>query len=146
MPHFTLPFVPGIGPVLTIAVGVSTPRYGALKAAGQTPPRPIGVPFLIDTGASHTWIDHVIIIPLGLSPTGSTTMHTPSTGAVPIESPTYDVSLYIHHDENSKFVTLLPVTAVDFSAQLIKGLLGRDFLRSCLFVYDGLAETHSIAF
>lgn len=146
MPHFTIQLQPGVGPVLVVYVGVSNPRYSALVAAGQTPPTPLPISFLVDTGASHSSVDHAAIAPLGLTPTGSVGVHTPSTGAVPVEQPLYDVSMYIHHDESPKFMALLPVTAADFSQQPIKGLLGRDFLESCLMVYDGRSKIYSIAF
>lgn len=91
-------------------------------------------------------MDQNAIAPLGLSPTGTVSVLTPTTGAIPMEQPSFDVSIYIHHAENSKFLALLSVTATDFSGQPIHGLLGRDFLQSCLLVYDGVAQTYSIAF
>ena len=147
MPHFTIPLQPGIGPILLVYIGVSNPRFEALTTAGQTPPLAVFLPFLLDTGASHSSVDHASIAPLGLTPTGSISIHTPSTGTTPVEQPLYDVSVFVHHPESSKFKALLPMTATDFSQQpSIKGLLGRDFLESCLMVYDGAARLYSIAF
>jgi hypothetical protein len=146
MPHYTLAFQPGIGPVLTVYVGVSNLRFNALTAAGLVPPVAVAMNLLIDTGASLSSVDQTAIAPLGLSPTGTASILSHTTGAVPVDQPLYDVSIYVHHEESSKFLALLPVTAADYSAQPIQGLLGRDFLRSCLFVYDGKAQTHAIAF
>lgn len=146
MPHFTLATEPGVGPLLSVLVGPSVPKIKALQQSGIAPPPPIMMRFLIDTGASHTCVDQNSIAPLSLIPTGSVSVHTPSTGANPVEQFLYDVSIYIHHDESPKLLSVMPVCAADFSGQPIDGLLGRDFLRSCLFVYDGVAQTHSIAF
>jgi hypothetical protein len=145
MPHFTLQIVPE-GPLLSIVVGVSNPRAVALQQAGQPVPQAVILRCLIDTGASGTCLDAAAIAPLGLTATGTTLITTPSTGVTPHECPTFDVSILFYHADNSRFFGIVPVVATDFSAQSIDGLLGRDVLSSCLFVYDGAAKIFSIAF
>lgn len=145
MPHFTLQLAPE-GPVLTVLVSSSAPRAAALQDAGLTVPPPISLRCLIDTGASGSCLDAAAIAPLALSPTGTTLVSTPSTGATPQRCDTYDVGIIIYHPENSRLFGTLPIIATDFSAQTIDGLLGRDVLGSCLFVYDGAAKIFSIAF
>ena len=51
-----------------------------------------------------------------------------------------------YHSVNSRYFGTVPIVATDFTAQSIDGLLGRDILASCLFVYDGAAKMFSIAF
>src|SRR5438270_12312590 len=145
MPHFTLQIVPE-GPILAVLICVSAPRATALQNAGLAVPHPINLRCLIDTGASGTCLDAAAIAPLSLSPTGTTLISTPSTGGTPQVCDTYDVGVIIYHPENSRFFGTVPIVATDFSAQTIDGLLGRDVLGSCLFVYDGAAKICAIAF
>jgi len=145
MPHFTLNLVPE-GPIISLIVGASAPRIQALQAANLPIPTPVTLRCLIDTGASGTCLDTTAIAPLGLSPTGTTLISTPSTGANPHQCNTFDVGIMFYHTENSRVFGTVPVMATDFSAQQIDGLLGRDILSSCLFVYDGAAGIFSIAF
>ncbi len=46
-------------------------------------PNPVAVKGLVDTGASCTVIDPTVVQRLGLTPTGSTMILTPSTGSTP---------------------------------------------------------------
>jgi len=145
MPHLTLP-VTSDGPVVELIVGISTAREAALKLAGKPRPSPIILRCLIDTGATGTCLDSGAIGPLGLSPTGTTPITTPSTGKTPHTCETFDVGITFYHPDSSRFFGTVPIVALDFSAQPIDGLLGRDVLANCLFVYDGAAKTFSIAF
>ena len=145
MPHLTLNLSPE-GPVISLLAGVSTPRLQALQQAGLPVPSSVVLRCLIDTGASGTCLDAGAITPLGLTPTGTTLVSTPSTGAIPHQCDTYDVGIMLYHPDHSRLIGTLPVVATDFSAQPIDGLLGRDILSTCLLVYDGAAGTFSIAF
>src|SRR6266446_1508046 len=94
MSHFTLQM--GLeGPVLNAYIGVSLARAEALTKANQAVPNPVGIRALVDTGASCTCVDPVVFLSLGLTPTGSIAMFTPSTGANPHQADQYDVSLAI---------------------------------------------------
>lgn len=110
-----------------------------MQAAGKTPPMPHSALMLIDTGASHTSIDGSIVQALQLTPTGSMPMLTPSTGAIPITVPTYDVGLVVlgGHNGAQHVVPIQQVSECDFSGQPIDGLLGRDFLELARFTYSG---------
>jgi hypothetical protein len=145
MPHFTLGLT-AEGPVINLLIGVSIPRLKALQGAGLPIPEAVNLRCLIDTGASGTCLDATAIAPLGLTPTGTTLIATPSTGVTPHQCDTYDVSVFFYHTDNSRLFGTVPIVATDFSAQSIHGLLGRDILSSCLFVYDGAAQIYSIAF
>lgn len=126
-------------------VGVSGPRKAALLVANQPIPQPIPATLLVDTGASGTNIDRAIIAQLGINPTGSALMHTPSTGATPIQCHMYDVELTIAGSAN-QHIPLLPVAEGDFSTQGIHGLLGRDFLQFGRMTYCGDIDLALISF
>lgn len=147
MPHFTQA-IQRAGPLLQLYVAVSLPRENALKAANQAIPPPLQIFGLVDTGASNTSIDDDVVISLGLTPTGSTLIHTPSTGSNPAARSTYDVRIIIPGAAGSNSYTLraLPATQASLKAQGFHALVGRDILSQCLLVYDGLANTFSLAF
>src|SRR5689334_6165239 len=81
------------GPIITIGIAVSGPRQQAMQAAGIAIPSAKIIRGLIDTGASATCIDQTVIAALGLQPTGSVLLHTPSTGSTPHSSSQYDIAL-----------------------------------------------------
>jgi hypothetical protein len=118
-------------------VGVSKPREDALTKAGQPVPPPVVARLLIDTGASGTVIDPAIVNQLNLSPTGLMTIHTPSTGVTPHQINQYDVSLVILHQILTRTFFALPIGECSLKSQGIDGLLGRDILTHCLFIYAG---------
>ncbi|HWK88868.1 MAG TPA: aspartyl protease family protein, partial [Longimicrobium sp.] len=93
MAHFTLSTDPANGPVVHAFVAVSPPRHDALVAAGQPVPTGVAVRALVDTGASCTCLDPSVISTLRLTPTGSVSVHTPSTGAAPHVTEQFDVSV-----------------------------------------------------
>jgi hypothetical protein len=147
--QFTLQLDPANGPVLTVMLGVSLPRADALATAGQPLPNSVPVRALVDTGASCTCVDPGVLDRLALTPTGSTTIHTPSTGAAPHVADQYDVSLIVpgagsHHAP--LVVPALPVAAADFAAQGIDALIGRDVLRDCILIYNGSVGSFTLAF
>jgi len=120
-------------------VGVSSPRRDALIAAGQTAPAPIQIRGLLDTGASGTAIDPSVLTALGLTPTGTAQVLTPTTGATPHVVDQYDVAILIPAPNGAPlFKQTLPVTASSLlAAQGFHALIGRDILGQCVFVYNG---------
>lgn len=145
MPHLALQIAAG-GPLIDVLVGVSIPRQTALHAAGQSVPPPVQIRALIDTGASCTCIDPSVPQRLGLAPTGVAPMHTPSTGEQPHTANQYDVSLVLLHPTLNMTLHTVPVAESQLAIQGIQGLLGRDVLKSCLFIYDGQAAMFTLAF
>lgn len=129
-------------------VMVSASRRKALTDANQPVPPPVAIRALIDTGASNTCIDPSVLRTLNLTPTGSTPMITPTTGAEPQEKALYDVMVLIPAGNAQPFIqATLPVCECDlFEAQGFHALIGRDILSHCLLVYNGLANYFSLAY
>lgn len=138
MPHFTLQVSPE-GPLIDAFVGVSKERAAALTAAGQPVPQAIQIRALLDTGASCTAIDPTVLIALGLTPTGSVTVNSPTTGATPHTTDQYDVGFLIPVPTGAPLLNqTLPVIAANLLApQKFHSLIGRDILSQCVFVYNG---------
>lgn len=145
MPHLTQPILPG-GPIVEMFVAASIPRVAVLQQANQTPPNPVRIIGVIDTGASATCIDPTSLAPLGLTPINRVPIHTPSTGTAPVECDQYDVQLILLHKTMRHFhIPSLPVVASGCLPG-IQALIGRDVLSRCLFVYDGVTGIYSLAF
>jgi hypothetical protein len=145
MPHLTLQIISG-GPLIDVAVGVSSARREILLKTGQTVPAAVTIRALIDTGATSSCIDHSCLEPLLIPPTGTTSAHTPSTAGKPHRFEQYDVSLTVRHPDSNLFLPNVAVIAAHLPTQGIQALIGRDVLRQCLFVYNGSEETFTLAF
>jgi hypothetical protein len=145
MPHVTLQIASG-GPLIDILVGVSEAREEALLRVGQVVPTPVRIRGLIDTGASCTCIDPSALQSLGLTPTGSTPMLTPSTGATAHNADQYDVSLVLLHPNLNLTFPEVAIVESELSIQGIQALIGRDVLQGCLFIYDGQTGIFTLAF
>jgi hypothetical protein len=102
---------------------------------------------LIDTGASGTCVDTTLLAPLGLTPTGSVPVQTPSTNGVPVQCPQYDVMLIIPGAGGVPLTfQAFPVLCTDFSTQGISGLIGRDVLALCSLFYNGVTGQYNLSF
>lgn len=148
MPHLTLQVSP-LGPLLDLLLGPSQPRMSALKQAGIPLPNPIPIRGLIDTGATCSCIHKVVLAQLGLPPTGRVSIKTPSTEEGAHECDQHDVQVLILHAQKSDYclrIPTLPIVGVNLPNQGYHALIGRDILARCLFVYDGTANTFSLAF
>lgn len=137
------------GPMLTMLIGVSAPRAGALEAAGLVPPPFVTGTFLVDTGASGTCVDPGFVASLGLVPTGSVPMMTPSTAGVPVQCNQFDVAIYLPDSGQGGggfYIGALPVLETSFAGQGIDGLIGRDIIDRCTFIYNGSAGIFTLAY
>ena len=146
MPVLTLP-LGGDGAIVPVLLHVSGPRLRVLREANRTIPAPVLGRGLIDTGASGTAIDPSVVQSLGLLPTGMTTILTPSTGMVPHPCNQYDISIIILMAPQPLVALMtLPVIESQLLNQGIHALIGRDVLSSGMLVYNGKANTISLAF
>ena len=135
------------GPVVRLWVNVSSPRAAAMKAANQPVPTSVLIREIIDTGASATVIDEDTILGLGLIPTGSVHIHTPSTGSTPQVCNQYDVSLWYYVPPSNHLLTAaLAIIATDLTSQNIQALIGRDLLSRCTLIYNGPQNSFLMSF
>lgn len=118
-----------------------------MKKAGQRIPEPVVAQLLIDTGASCTCLDPWIINKLQLTPSGLIDIHTPSTTANNAHAcQQYDAALTIMHPRLNRNFNAIPVIESSVKHQGIDGLMGRDLLSYCLFVYNGELKIHTLSF
>ena len=134
--------------MLNAFVGVSQSRADALRAANLPVPPPTHVIALVDTGASGTCVDPLVLKGLGLTPTGSIPVLTPSTGATPHTADQYDVSILIPSSQIQIPLSIpaLPVMCSELAAQGIQALIGRDILRNCMLFYNGEIGLFSLSY
>ena len=146
MPHFTLQVGPN-GPLVNAFVAVSQARTAALTAVGEEIPKPAPVHSLVDTGASCSCVDPSVLEGLKLTPTGSISVNTPSTGATPHETYQYDVALVVPAPGGPPLIfQTIPVIAADLLPQGFQALIGRDILSRCFFAYNGDAGIFTLAY
>lgn len=147
MPFFTLQVSPA-GPIVEAFVGVSAGRMAALQQLRQSVPAPQHIRALLDTGASHTCIDPIVLQALALQPTGQVQVHTPTTGGTPAVCNQYDISLLIPAPNGLPFS--VPTTAVTehelFNAQGFHALVGRDVISRCVLIYNGQLNLFTLAY
>lgn len=146
MPCINLPIQSG-GPLVQVYIGVSVPRQKALTAASLPIPSAVSGTFLIDTGASCTCVDPTLIAALGIPPTGSIPIQTPSTQGTPCHCNQYDVMLFIPDSAQAgHLVEAMPIIETPLSNQGIDGLIGRDVLDRCVLIYNGSNNQYTLTY
>src|SRR5205809_234423 len=140
MPYFTRQVAPDGSLMVAAFVGVSQARRQALTQAGQPVPNNVQIQAMVDTGASCTCIDPVVLTQLALAPTGIVQISTASTGESPIAADQYDVSITIPCAPGHPPLAhvTIPVIGSQLAFQGFHALIGRDVLSGCLLTYDGL--------
>lgn len=149
MPYFTRQVAPDGGLIVVAYIGVSQARRNALLLAGQVVPRIVQVQALIDTGASCCCVDPSVLTQLNLTPTGSATVNTPTTGNTPALADQYDVSLMIPSAQDSPALVHHALAVVQADLLQVQGfhvLVGRDVLQGCLLTYDGKTGLFTLAY
>ncbi len=92
---------------------------------------------MIDTGASTTCVDIGVVNTLGLDPSGSLSVHTPSTMGVAVQKLTYDASVVFGDGRPHPRSYTLELIETDLASQGFELLVGRDILGRCVLHYDG---------
>lgn len=119
-----------------------------MLAAKLAVPAPVVVRALVDTGASGTCVAPAIVRQLGLVPSGTVTMHTPSTAGKPVVRSQFDVAVGIFMDSDEVHIPslIIPVVESDLACQGIQALIGRDVLENGILIYDGRPRSVTLAF
>lgn len=137
------------GAILEVVLGVSQSRRRLLEKHGFAVPQPVPVRVLIDTGANVSGFAEHVFQSLDVQPFWKTTVLTPST---PIHAP-YECNLY-----HVSFSILANGTAHDLQdckvistenfhpSEGIQGVIGRDLLVHCIFIYLGTERKFTLAF
>lgn len=134
------------GPVVDLAVLVSGPRRRALEQVGKQVPTPFLIQALIDTGAACTCVDPAVIGKLGLTPTGTVQIRTPSTGAGTHACNQYDLAFAVMMHDDFKIIDTIPVIEAHLAQQGHLALIGRDILSQGIMIYNGPANSVTISF
>jgi predicted aspartyl protease len=137
MPTLSGVIVPNFGPMVDLLIGMSHQRLQVLSSAGHAAPPLMRIRGIIDTGATCTCIDSEVIARLGLVATGSTLVHTTSTGDSPIEYLQYDVDIVVDQAQKHVVRYTLPIVASPLSPQGFEALIGRDILDCTTLFYNG---------
>ena len=147
MPSINIP-IGAPGPIVTVTIGISIPRRTALTSAGLDVPPFAQGQFLIDSGASCSCVDSGLIEKLGLTPTGSVSIHTPSTNGVAHSCNQYDVMLFIAGTDATTgcFIDAVGVVETSLAPQGIDGLIGRDLLDRWTCIYNGAIKLFTICY
>lgn len=148
-----MPIVKGLladsGAVVRIEVGLSAGDTEAQRAALRSIPPPIDLYALLDTGAEVSCVDPEILATVAATLAGFDLVNLPATGGLTI-SCQYRVMLTVLHPSKKKYLDLiapdLRVLEVPLSALGFKALLGRDLLKRCRFVYDGMSGQFRLSY
>jgi predicted aspartyl protease len=128
------------GPIVDMAIGVSTILENQLRAANETVAPPVPVHAMIDTGASSTVIQKGLAAKLGLQPVGVTQIATPSSTGV--ECFEYAVRYILPNN----VVADGTVIEAPLEGQQIQALIGRDLLAHAVLVYIGYTGSVTLSF
>jgi hypothetical protein len=148
MPLIAGTILPG-GAVIDVMVGVSAARQRLLLANALPVPYPVAVRVLIDTGSSHSGFAGRVFEELRVAPVGKMPLLTPSTvQESPHECDVFDVSHSLvangaAHPFGTSRVILADCWMED---EGMEGLIGRDILDRCNFLYFGRERSFTLGF
>ena len=148
-----MPIVKGVltdsGAVVRIEVGLSAGDVEAQRAALRPILQPVDLYALLDTGAEASCVDPEILASVGATLAGFDLVNLPATGGLTI-SCQYRVMLTVVHPSKKKYLDLvvpdLRVLEVPLSTLGYRALLGRDVLKRCRFVYDGMSGQFRLSY
>lgn len=127
------------GALVDVEFGVCAPQRAAMLKAGRQPPPPTFATLLIDTGASHTFVDEGVMRILQLQATSTARYHSSSTQGLTDACSVYDVALLLGSvaEKNALRFDPMQVMANPFINQPHQGLLGRDILDRLQLHWNG---------
>jgi hypothetical protein len=146
MPILTGSISEADGAVVELLVGVHAANREARQRVGFPVPPRQRVRVQIDTGATLSSFAPFVFTALDLKPVDTVRVRTPSTWDEPALFNQYLVSIGLDAEGIEMHVDELFVFESHFTeADHVQGLLGRDFLKHCLFNYNGQAGTFCLA-
>jgi len=129
------------GPKVAIEIAVPAVLAEFLERSGLPVPPPQRGFALIDTGASITAVDEEVVASLGIQPIGQMKLSTPSQS---MPAWLYAVQLTCS-GVAMPVLELLDVVGCSLQPQGFIALLGRNFLRKGVLVYDGPTGAFTIS-
>jgi hypothetical protein len=127
------------GPIIEVRIWIGHEHEMAIRAVGLTPPQPLSVRGLVDTGARMTAINFELARMLKLPVNDWVNLRSSVSGQEEREAPVYPIRMTfgpIGASEPIKWRTIhaVGVTLVTPGAL---ALIGQDMLATCRFTYDG---------
>lgn len=126
------------GPLVEALIAVPAAVEQQLRAEGSPIPTPVRVKMMIDTGATGTVLSQGVVAPLGLNPVGVTPISTPSSQGHPCNR------YFVRMSLQNGLVLEHSIIEAPMPGQNIGGLIGRDILSVCTFIYIGYAGVFSL--
>jgi hypothetical protein len=139
------------GAVIDVLVGVSPRREQLLLKHMFKVPDPVAVRAQIDTGANVSGFAGRVFAALDVTPVTKLAVITPAArDAAPQEFDAYDVTLYLVSDGIPRhFVETQVIASYGWHPTAedgVEGVVGRDVLNRCHFMYYGVEGTFTIGF
>ncbi len=128
------------GAFIDVEIGICAPRRKALHRAGLPIPDSVKIPMLIDTGATHTFVDGIVLAEkLQLTASGKYNFHSASTQAEkPDECYAYDVCIALGVGVTGQQAWRIdPFTIMACNERRQHGLLGLDILAKAQMEWNG---------
>ena len=139
-----------VGAFFAIEVHVPPEIAEVLTQQGQPIPTPVSGFALIDTGATLTCVHERALLDLGLNPVGTVNSGTahgqvqqslyPARIVFPAQGWTVDIGSVAGVDLSGQVLNIAP------SPQRIIALIGRNFLKQCVLVWNGTNGSWTICF
>lgn len=140
-------------PIIEFYLQPSSAFLGAVKAAGRTPPTPIKVRGLIDTGfTGGLAVDSSLVKPWGLVTRNFNRVSLPREDDRFHNSYVWEVDLALKFnnvfpDGGNIMMDPIPASLMEFTdAKYSQALIGQEVLQMATFIYNGPKRSFSLAF
>jgi hypothetical protein len=136
-----------LGPIVHVTISPSTRSTTPTSQISSASSYSQSVPMLVDTGAERTLIDEALIDVWGLVYVSASWVTT-INGTKPVRS--FEISLSLGASAPASQLCLDPLIVMarrsPFQGMPFRGLLGRDVLSRCVFVYNGPNHECSLSY
>ena len=135
------------GAVIEVLVGVHNERREMLRKHSFPVPQRVRARLQVDTGSNVTVIRGEVFQQLGIQEIDSVLARPLATTEEPQRFPQFPASLSLLCEGMEMHLPSVSVLGCLMTpADRVDGILGRDVLDHCLFVYDGRGRRFSLAF